>query len=653
VQAVPEIYGCVQVKGHCQPARTHPSPHVVIGDTRIAAFPVDLDHFPDALNPRRWTTYRYWVPKKRRSTKHSSSKRSGHPSRRSTRHSAEEDVDLLGDAEAALAADHPLHMLLLASGLLNLLDPRNDDPFDRSPRPERPPLAEVLTALVTSQDLAAAAVAWTVAQLSGDDLLRARVARDLDARSFLLPSWMHQLNKIEIVAAEQITDSVRDGYNIVVHVRLAGHDLTTITFIDFNMGIIVKDNFLSDRGLDDFNELWREHADTRHTALEALSPADARARISASIERGARTIPRAESEDWPATRPLLEWVVRQLPEGGTGFVRPEWSEEDRERLADRFLASSYGAGLDLPEDRSIVGDLIFYRADYGYGDPLHWSPTAIEILMMDWYLRKIVADQDYLRQMPTVLRAFVQFVHAELGLDQELTAEALDAIDFYQDGYLEAIGQPRRQGPEAILEAAGVLDPLDDDLADDDDPDDDLIDEDDIKFFVLDMLADLVGGPNQLAGLTAEQLPDEAFDWDGLPEEIHQRVAEVLLLCDQCCDQYFDGEHRTAVRRLLHDVAATDRRIFMRRAKSETAAAALCWMVARANDSISYLKLQTQELMSGFGLESPPSSRAETMRQAIGADRTQWPGSLGSPRYLTGARRQWIIARRDEAYEPV
>ena len=586
--------------------------------------------------------------KKRRPAKHSS-KRSGHPGPRAIRQPAEDDRDLLGDADAALAADHPLPMLMLASGLLNLLDPRNNDPFDRSSAPEPAPLAEVLTAFVTSQDPAAAALAWTMAQMSGDDLLRARVVRDVGVRSFLLPSWMHQLNKIEIVAAEQITETVRDGDNIVLQVRLAGHDLTTVTFIDFNMGTIVKDNFLSDKGMDDFNELWREHVDARHTALEALSPADAGARITEAIERSARTIPRPESEDWPATRPLLEWIVRQLPEGGTGFIRPEWSKQDRERLSDRFLASSYGADLNLPNDRSIVGDLIFYRADFGYGDPLRWSPTAIEILMMDWYPRKIVADQRYLRRMPTVLRAFVQFVHAELGLDQELTVDVLDAIDAYERDYRRTISKPRLQGPEAILEAAGIRDPLDRNSL----SAEEFFSEDDLKIFVLDELADQVGGQMQLAQLTAEPLPDEPFDWTGLPAEIHHRVTEVLLRCDDCCDHYFDVEHRTAVRRLLHDVAAADRQIFLRRGRSETAAAALCWMVARANESISYLGLQTQELMSWFGLQSPPSHRAYTMRGAVGANQTASLASLGSPRYLTGARRRWIIERRDEAYEPV
>jgi len=154
---------------------------------------------------------------------------------------------------------------------------------------------------------------------------------------------------------------------------------------------------------------------------------------------GARTWPAIETEDWPASRPLLEWLLRHLPEGGTGFVRPEWSSADRSALADRFLASQYGAAHHGADNQSIVGDLVWYRTDYGYGDPCRWSPIAIEILMLDWYPRKVIADQPYLRQMPAVLRDFVRFVHGEVALDDDLTTEALDAIDLSEHRYQETI----------------------------------------------------------------------------------------------------------------------------------------------------------------------------------------------------------------------
>lgn len=282
------------------------------------------------------------VPKKKHRSSKQPPRRSGHPALRSARRHPEDDWDLLDEVEIALAEDHPLTMLQTASAVLNLVDSRNDHVLDPSAKREDVSLPDLLNALVAGDAPAAAALAWTMVHLHGNEVLRARVVRDLGTRSFVLPSWMHQLNKLEIVAAQQVTDMVRDGYNVVLHTRLAGHDLTTVTFIDFNLGIVVKDNFLSNKPLENFNEVWREHADTQHTALEPLPPADARARISEAIEMGARTWPPLESEDWPATRPLLEWLLRQLPNGGTGFLRPEWSDDDREALADHFLTSSFG-----------------------------------------------------------------------------------------------------------------------------------------------------------------------------------------------------------------------------------------------------------------------------------------------------------------------
>ena len=350
-------------------------------------------------------------------------------------------------------------MLQLASAILSSLDPRNDDPFDRSAPPERPTPGDLLDWLASTGQPEAAALAWTMAHLIDDDMARAHTLKAIGSSSFLLPPWMHALSRLEVVAAEQIKDELRDSFNVIVHARLAGYDLTAVSLVDFNLGTIVKDSFFADRPLEKFNELWRQQ-DHASTDIEPLSLADARARLADAIETGARTWPPAESDDWPAVRPLVEWILRQMPPGGVRFHRPEWSEQECERLADRFLAGPYADGLDSPEDRSIVSDLIWYRTGYGYGDPLRWSGAAVEILLLDWYPRKIVADQELLLRMPTVLRQFIRFAHAEAGLDQSLTADTLQAVDAFEPDYRDAVSRPRRQGPEALLERMGVLDPL-------------------------------------------------------------------------------------------------------------------------------------------------------------------------------------------------
>ncbi len=365
-------------------------------------------------------------------------------------------------AAVALRDDHPLALLGLASGMLNALDPRNDHPFDKAAAPERPPLSELLDSLVGAGEPEVAALALVMAHLGADELTRTRTVRAFRARELRLPSWLDELDRLEVAGAEEIRDELRDSFDVLIHTRLAGHDLTAVTLVDFNLGTIVKDCFFADRSLDAFNAFWRQQ-DGAATDIQALSPADARARISDAVEAGTRTWPPEESDDWPASRPLLEWILRSMPAGGRGFDRPEWPEGESERLADRFLASPYGLGFTTSEDRSIVDDLLWYRTGYGYGDPLRWSGAAVEILLLDWYPRKIVAEPELLLRMPDVLRTFIRFAHAETGLDESLTAETLRAVDGFEPAYREAIRRPHRQGPEALLERMGVLDPLADD----------------------------------------------------------------------------------------------------------------------------------------------------------------------------------------------
>ena len=130
-------------------------------------------------------------------------------------------------------------------------------------------------------------------------------------------------------------------------------------------------------------EFFQATTDDPDVAFTDLDPADARARITEAIELGAITVPPLETDTWPACRPLVEWMVGLLPDGGTGYVRPEWPDEARQALAERFFASPFGAGLDDADRRGLLESLVWFGADYGPGDPLRWSPVAVEMLMAD------------------------------------------------------------------------------------------------------------------------------------------------------------------------------------------------------------------------------------------------------------------------------
>ena len=472
-----------------------------------------------------------------------------------------------------------------------------------------------------------------MAHLHTDDLLRAKVVRAVDRRA--LPKWLSELAEIEVYDALQTIDCLRDGCNIALGVRIGGHALTMVGFIDFNSGGALKDGFAVPDSLAGFATMWESIDTSAAITSRRITPADGRAWLGPAIEIGAHTWPPFESDSWPQARPLLEWVLRHCPSGGAGFDRPDLSEREQLQLVSTFLAAEDGRPFAADRDfRLLLDSLMWFGTGYGYGDPLLLSPTKIEILLLDWVPRKIVGDPAYLAKLPDLLAAFIPYGHRLRGIPASLTLETLEALDSMQADYLAAIRSPRLQGPLALLAQAGLLGSMD------------------TEDFYLSALAGAVGGVEPLDLLDADPLPDEPLDLTGIPDDVHQRVERIGDLCDDCCAALFDRagvEHRTAVRRLLHDVALGDPEIFRRRSKDETAAAALCWLVGGANSVMARGGVTTKALMAHFGLTGSPSQRAEPMRRAAHLPGSAYEPQLGSPRYLSSQTRQSLVERRDRA----
>jgi hypothetical protein len=162
-------------------------------------------------------------------------------------------------------------------------------------------------------------------------------------------------------------------------------------------------------------------------------------------------------------------------------------------------------------------------------------------------------------------------------------------------------------------------------------------------------LGHAVGGLTVLDELDAEPLPDEPVAWERVPADVRHRVAQVANLADACCDELLDVEHRTAVRRLLVTAAQGDPSVF-RRGRSDTVAAAACWLVVKANNGPGGPAPMLKDLMAHFGLTGHPSQRCAALLRAMGLAPDDPIGTgLGSPDYLTSTRRRQLIAERDEA----
>ena len=572
------------------------------------------------------------------------------------------EPDLLEQVRQRLQSGEPLDLLAEVSTLLTVVDPRE---YGFGRRPGEPPytLRQLVDTFLDVDRTETSALLAVIAQLAGDDdVLSARIRRALARRVDRLPEWLARLGEAEVYRAQEMVHVLGDGDNVSLAVRFAGGtELTVVVYIDHNMGTLVKDAFVVPESLAGLEAFMRQKADDPDTVWRDLDLADARARITDAIELAAMTVPPFETDTWPVCRPIVEWLARRMPAGGTGYQRPEWSEPDQQRLADRFFASPFGAPLDDADHRGLLESVIWFGADYGPGDPLRWSPVAVEIILVDWVPRKIVADAAYLSKLPDLLRAFVRFCHAERGIRAELTRETLAAIDTYAPEYQRTIRSPRPQGPMALLAAMGAVDAdgpwdmgdLDVDVGRDVDGVDARFDYGDHRAFMLELLREAAGSDDALRALDDRPLPDEDFDWTGIVGDIHGKVAEVLGLCDQCCDELLDVEYRTACRRLLARVAAGDPAVFRRRSSSATAAAAICWIVGKDNDLFtpSGGAVLVKDVMAQFGLtQGGVSQRAETLMKAAGFELStpRWDVRLGSPELLVARRRRRMIELRDK-----
>jgi hypothetical protein len=483
--------------------------------------------------------------------------------------------DLLADVRERLASGEPVDFLAYVSTMLAAVDPRQQHPFERehsgsSEGATLPTLLESFAEVVLPETTALLAA---LAGLGPDELTRARARRALAVRSDPLPDWLARLGEASVYRAVESAHVLGDGVNVLLGARLSARELTAAIYIDHNLGTVVKDGFAAPSPIGEVVARMQETADDPDMTFGDIALADARARVGEAIEVGAIMFPPFESDTWPASRPLIEWLLRLLPEGGTGYVRPKWTKAAKKKLGSRFFSSQFGQPLDDADHRDLLDQFLWFGTDYGPGDPLRWSPTAVEILLADWIPRKIVARPEYLSKAPALLRAFIRFCHAERDIRPALTDQTLAAVEEYEPEYQRVIRSPWPQGPMALLAAMGVLG---DEQPWQSEPSQ-------VERHLLDGLAEEVGGQDALDSLDDTPLPDEEFGWDQVPAEIRDRVGQVLAACDRCCDDLLGAEYRTACRRLLTRAVPGLSGMLQATGKPEVIAAAVCWVLGKGN----------------------------------------------------------------------
>jgi hypothetical protein len=589
---------------------------------------------------------------------------------------------LVGDARARLREASPFSLLAMASGLIEATTPRPVDSWGGGAKTERPDGAATFDSFALSGSPPMEALALAVATLHSDGALAARLTSMVDPSAVHGgPHWLAKMGTIEIAGTQVYGDVLGDGENVVISWEWPdGQAATMVVYVDHNVGTIVKDAFAVPETAAALVAALARHG-AEHVLVESIDPADARARITEAIEIGERMVPPFETDTWPTCRPMVEWLLRRLPTGGAGYVRPDWPEESRERLLDEFVDSSFGAvdGLTRAQVRELADPLIGFGCDYGPGDPLRWSPVSVEIVLADWYPRKVFGvPAAELRRLPDVLEGFVGFSHDRKNVAAELTDETLDAIERWSEAFRFAIDRPGRSPAANAVRLARIaagFDPNEfDDEADDFDDDDDDDDDDDLDpehqlddeaymTQVVDnvesMMIELVGGRAAYDALDDAPLADVAFDSTRVPADVVDAVAETLVHLDRWALELFDPEVRTIARRVLGAVVETDPAMFKRSPRMDAlAAATLSYLLDRLIGRFSAeerrqlpWKVSTQKaLAQATGVSaSSISNRAKTTAKVVERADIDWPSVLHSTQRQEALRTRQLVSdwRRD------
>lgn len=552
-------------------------------------------------------------------------------------------------------------LLDMASTMLASIDAPDTDEADLT---EIPPIRELAVNMIDATPVETEPLVRIWAQMLDDELFGRRVAKMLPTpNSKRLPEWIRRAEEIKPFRAAALVSPVKIEETILLEISTAGRSVTLAVAVDRSGSPYLEDAYLSDGPLSTVVEFSRTELELPVDVV-ALSLADAGARLHEALEMSTHVFPPIETESWPGTRPMLEWMLRKLPNSGTGYEIRMWEPEEIGELVEDFRASPFAAGLT--EDEISHAHLLFeLQCSYGNNDPLRWSGTFVERVMRDLYPRKVMSPEDDLLLMPTALAAIVLYANDRSGVDPVFTENALAAIEDNREEYTAQVRGDHR-GVESTMDLfTRLLTGRDnDDSMFSSDFDDETAEETflgDQASYVAEIFigsgAEAVGGIDALQSLTDEPLPTEDLDTTGVADDVVDRLTSLVPEIRRVAVEVFEEpEVATAALRFLAEIGRGDSAIFRRRLADRTLLAALFWIVGKNNILFSGQwggdrELTVGELQNQLGVSASPKPTAEKMLRAAGHELHYAEVVLGDPRYLISRRRQRIIENRDAYWD--
>jgi hypothetical protein len=144
----------------------------------------------------------------------------------------------------------------------------------------------------------------------------------------------------------------------------------------------------------------------------------------------------------------------------------------RDELLAAFLVSPEARLAGLTRASGTRGEAVGYAlglcVDFAAargGDPLRWSPRAVEAFLLDWVHQRAVLDAQDVAALPDVLAALAAWAGRRVGLPESAVAATLDRIDALRAEFARLAGTGERQSPavrataQLVAEGVDLADP--------------------------------------------------------------------------------------------------------------------------------------------------------------------------------------------------
>lgn len=306
----------------------------------------------------------------------------------------------------------------------------------------------------------------------------AKAIERIENRDAIVSRWATAAGKVRCTGAWQVTDVYGDQSHYIVTYayedpETGGPDHSIGILVDHNRRVVA--DVVTGAPAEQVVDGWRQtsHHSEGKIGLAQLEPTLVRAYVEGHLLR-TETLPEP-----PGGQQYLDhWAMAVarlglLPDSA-GSGPPLLSAGARDGVVKAFLRSPEGEQLTSGGCRPPVAEraaraAVDYAVEANSGDPLRWSPTAVELFLLEWMPTRKDIPAEVGSWAPEVMDAFVAYAGNAKGLPDDAVAgtrASLAAISQRYAGKM-AGGEGEGESFDALIDRmiADGVDPADEEAA--------------------------------------------------------------------------------------------------------------------------------------------------------------------------------------------